>query len=142
VCAEFTVCCQYSFLLTHSHPFPLLLCRRQEAQRLGRILRKKRALPGAASAEEYDAFFYTLVSNDTQEVYFTAKRQQFLVDQGYAYKVIPSLLDVAGAEAGGLLLGSRDEQLNVLAAILAASEAEAANEELPVGDDVEGKKYV
>lgn len=69
--------------------------RRQEAQRLGRILRKKRARPGAAAAaaaaaaanggaapEEFDAFFYTLVSTDTQEVYFTAKRQQFLVDQG------------------------------------------------------------
>lgn len=33
----------------------------------GRILRKKKAKPGqAASAEEYDAFFYTLVTLDTQ----------------------------------------------------------------------------
>jgi hypothetical protein len=41
--------------------------RRQEAQRLGRILRKKKARPGAgAGAEEFDAFFYTLVSLDTQ----------------------------------------------------------------------------
>ena len=49
--------------------------RRQEAQRLGRILRKKKARPGglagggaggAAGEEEFDAFFYTLVSLDTQ----------------------------------------------------------------------------
>lgn len=34
---------------------------------VGRILRKKRAKPGqAGSGEEYDAFFYTLVSLDTQ----------------------------------------------------------------------------
>lgn len=31
-----------------------------------------------------------------QEVFFTAKRQQFLIDQGYSYKVIPSLLEAAG----------------------------------------------
>lgn len=30
-------------------------------------------------------------------MYFTAKRQQFLIDQGYSYKVIPSLLEAAGA---------------------------------------------
>ena len=47
--------------------------RRQEAQRLGRILRKKKARPGglaggmaAGGEEEFDAFFYTLVSLDTQ----------------------------------------------------------------------------
>lgn len=40
--------------------------RRQEAQRLGRILRKKKARLGVGEAEEFDAFFYTLVSNDTQ----------------------------------------------------------------------------
>jgi DNA excision repair protein ERCC-3 len=46
--------------------------RRQEAQRLGRILRKKKARPGqgsgqgAGAVEEFDAFFYTLVTLDTQ----------------------------------------------------------------------------
>ncbi|KAL4441851.1 hypothetical protein ABPG77_003767 [Micractinium sp. CCAP 211/92] len=109
--------------------------RRQEAQRLGRILRKKKARPGAPSgAEEFDAFFYTLLTLDTQEVYFTAKRQQFLIDQGYSYKVIPSLLEAAGPQAtDGLLLSSRDEQLDVLAAILAASDADLAEED--VGED-------
>ena len=39
--------------------------RRQEAQRLGRILRAKKD----CSTEEYNAFFYTLVSHDTMEMY-------------------------------------------------------------------------
>ena len=33
---------------------------------------------------------------DTQEMYFSAKRQQFLVDQGYAFKVVTNLLDATG----------------------------------------------
>jgi len=114
--------------------------RRQEAQRLGRILRKKKARAGSGvnPGEEFDAFFYSLVSTDTQEVYFTSKRQQFLIDQGYAYKVIPSLLEAAGVVAGDtsqLLLSSQDDQLDLLAAVLHASEAEIAAEELPDGGD-------
>ncbi|KAI9675856.1 MAG: DNA repair helicase RAD25 [Trizodia sp. TS-e1964] len=57
--------------------------RRQEAQRLGRILRAKRR-----NDEGFNAFFYSLVSKDTQEMYYSSKRQAFLVDQGYAFKVI------------------------------------------------------
>lgn len=57
--------------------------RRQEAQRLGRILRAKKG----AIAEEYNAFFYTLVSQDTMEMNYSRKRQRFLVNQGYSYKV-------------------------------------------------------
>lgn len=60
--------------------------RRQEAQRLGRILRAKRR-----NDEGFNAFFYSLVSKDTQEMYYSAKRQAFLVDQGYAFKVISHL---------------------------------------------------
>ena len=61
--------------------------RRQEAQRLGRILRAKRGAAGSGHESEFNAFFYTLVSRDTQEMYYSAKRQQFLIDQGYAFKV-------------------------------------------------------
>jgi DNA excision repair protein ERCC-3 len=111
--------------------------RRQEAQRLGRILRPKSAamqagktkrtaaiVPGNSSAaaaaatavgassssssashgssssssdagtssliEEVGsncAHFYTLVSQDTHEVFTSAKRQEYLIDQGYTYKV-------------------------------------------------------
>ncbi len=60
--------------------------RRQEAQRLGRILRAKRR-----SDDGFNAFFYSLVSKDTQEMYYSTKRQAFLVDQGYAFKVITHL---------------------------------------------------
>jgi len=60
--------------------------RRQEAQRLGRILRAKRR-----NDEGFNAFFYSLVSKDTQEMYYSHKRQAFLVDQGYAFKVITHL---------------------------------------------------
>ncbi len=52
---------------------------------------------GAQGAEEYNAFFYTLVSKDTQEMYYSTKRQQFLIDQGYSFKVITNLLDATGA---------------------------------------------
>ena len=65
--------------------------RRQEAQRLGRILRPK---PNADGSEGFNAIFYTLVSQDTSEMYYSAKRQQYLIDQGYTFKVvtdIPSL---------------------------------------------------
>lgn len=44
-----------------------------------------------AIAEEYNAFFYTLVSQDTMEMNYSRKRQRFLVNQGYAYKVITKL---------------------------------------------------
>ena len=33
------------------------------------------------------AHFYTLVSQDTHEVFTSAKRQEYLIDQGYTYKV-------------------------------------------------------
>ena len=42
-------------------------------------------------AEEYNAFFYSLVSQDTQEMHYSSKRQRFLVNQGYSYKVITKL---------------------------------------------------
>merc|ERR1712093_14617 len=60
--------------------------RRQEAQRLGRILRPKQRNPGDRS--KFNAFFYSLVSRDTQEMYYANRRQQFLVEQGYNYHVL------------------------------------------------------
>lgn len=42
----------------------------------GRILR-----PKPRSEEEHNAFFYSLVSTDTSEMYYSTKRQQFLIDQ-------------------------------------------------------------
>jgi DNA excision repair protein ERCC-3 len=51
--------------------------RQEEAQRLGRVLRPKEKL----------ASFYTLVSEDSVELDFAMKRQLFLTEQGYRYKI-------------------------------------------------------
>ena len=91
--------------------------RRQEAQRLGRILRPKKG----AIAEEYNAFFYSLVSQDTSEMYFARRRQRFLVNQGYAYKVITKL---AGMEDETLGLSTRDQQIDLLRQVMAVSDAD------------------
>jgi DNA excision repair protein ERCC-3 len=57
--------------------------RRQEAQRLGRILRPKENKEG-----KYQSYFYSLVSIGTDEVKYAIKRQKFLVKQGYSFKII------------------------------------------------------
>ncbi len=54
--------------------------RQEEAQRLGRILRPK--------ADGGQAHFYSLVSDDTDEVAFARNRQRFLAEQGYAYAIV------------------------------------------------------
>ena len=54
--------------------------RQEEAQRLGRIIRPKK---GANQAH-----FYSLVSHDTVEQEFAMKRQLFLCEQGYEYRII------------------------------------------------------
>ena len=46
--------------------------RRQEAQRLGRILR-----PKPRQGDELNAFFYTIVSKDTVDQIYATKRQRF-----------------------------------------------------------------
>lgn len=100
--------------------------RRQEAQRLGRVLRPKKGMV----AEEYNAFFYSLVSQDTQEMAYSAKRQRFLVDQGYSFKVITKL---AGMEEEDLSFSSKDEQQQLLQKVLAASDLDA-EEEVVLGE--------
>mmetsp|Transcript_8406 Transcript_8406/g.21355 ORF Transcript_8406/g.21355 Transcript_8406/m.21355 type:complete len:236 (+) Transcript_8406:3-710(+) len=66
--------------------------RRQEAQRLGRILRPK---SGDSFNVGWNAFFYSLISMDTAEMYFSHKRQKYLVDQGYTFKVIRNIKEIA-----------------------------------------------
>ncbi|KAI4471580.1 rad25/xp-b dna repair helicase [Holotrichia oblita] len=99
--------------------------RRQEAQRLGRILRAKKG----AIAEEYNAFFYTLVSQDTMEMHYSRKRQRFLVNQGYSYKVITKLAGMD--EESDLLYKTRDEQGQLLQQVLAASDIDCEDEKIP-----------
>ena len=56
----------------------------------GRILRPKRG------GGKFNAFFYSLISTDTSEVYYATKRQSFLVDQGYSFKVVAVYLFIGG----------------------------------------------
>lgn len=63
--------------------------RRQEAQRLGRILRPKTY----RDSQGFNAYFYSLVSRDTPEKAYAEKRQTFLVDQGYSFKIIADFDD-------------------------------------------------
>ena len=63
--------------------------RRQEAQRLGRILRPKQY----RDSEGFNAYFYSLVSRDTPEKAYAERRQTFLVDQGYAFTIIADFDD-------------------------------------------------
>lgn len=98
--------------------------RRQEAQRLGRILRAKKG----AIAEEYNAFFYTLVSQDTIEMSYSRKRQRFLVNQGYSYKVITHLAGIDQDQE--LFYKTREEQGQLLQQVLAASDADCEEERM------------
>ncbi|GAA5870231.1 hypothetical protein JCM16303_001935 [Sporobolomyces ruberrimus] len=102
--------------------------RRQEAQRLGRILRAKRR-----NDEGFNAFFYSLVSKDTQEMYYSSKRQGFLVDQGYAFKVITSLEGLN--QLDNLVYPTKAEQIELLQSVLLASESDA-----DLGTDVSASK--
>lgn len=66
--------------------------RKEEAQRLGRVLRPK------AGANQ--AHFYSIVTADTVEQDFALKRQLFLCEQGYEY-VIRDAAELCGHADGG-----------------------------------------
>ena len=65
--------------------------RQEEAQRLGRILRPK--------ADGGRARFYTVVSRDTNDTEYAQRRQRFLAEQGYAYRLVDAATVLAGAAA-------------------------------------------
>ncbi len=54
--------------------------RQEEAQRLGRILRPKR--------DGLLAHFYTLITRESRDEEYAAKRQLFLTEQGYRYDIL------------------------------------------------------
>jgi len=64
--------------------------RQEEAQRLGRILRPKH--------DGRQAHFYSVVARDTNDQEFAVRRQRFLAEQGYAYRIV---------DAGDVLVGDR-----------------------------------
>ncbi|MDQ6840518.1 MAG: DEAD/DEAH box helicase [Actinomycetota bacterium] len=53
--------------------------RQEEAQRLGRLLRPK--------GDGRQARFFSVVARDTNDQEFAARRQRFLAEQGYAYRI-------------------------------------------------------
>ena len=103
--------------------------RRQEAQRLGRILRAKRR-----NDDGFNAFFYSLVSKDTAEMYYSTKRQQFLIDQGYAFRVITHL--VGQEDLPDLAYKTQAEQTELLLSVLIANESDA-----DLGSDLTGAEW-
>ena len=79
--------------------------RQEEAQRLGRILRPKK--------HGLLAHFYALVTRDSRDQEFAAKRQLFLTEEGYRYEILydhevddyePVVLDVEAREPASRLL--------------------------------------
>ncbi|KAL6122563.1 hypothetical protein NUSPORA_00329 [Nucleospora cyclopteri] len=107
--------------------------RRQEAQRLGRILRaNKRNDPS------FKVYFYSLVSKDTSEMYYSAKRQQFLIDQGYSFNTITSIPELARKD--DLLFKTKHQQKELLASLLLATEKDLESEESEDADKIIVKK--
>lgn len=109
--------------------------RRQEAQRLGRILRaKKNSAAALANSGDgyYNAYFYSLVSKDTKEMAYSIKRQRFLVNQGYSFKVVTHLHGIENDKT--LPLGKREEQIEMLQTIMEARVEDADEEsDMPEG---------
>lgn len=102
--------------------------RRQEAQRLGRILR-----PKANASGGFNAFFYTLISTDTHEMFYSNKRQQYLVDQGYTFKVVTELFEPDTFHG---VYTKKDAQRQLLNEVLSADvESAAKDENAAIRDD-------
>ena len=101
-----------------------------------------------SSMQEFNAYFYSLVSQDTLEMAYARKRQSFLVDQGYAYKVRRScfhffsvtfslqvVTEIDGMSEAQLLLSTKEERTLLLHDALMASDAELTIEAVPEQDD-------
>lgn len=104
--------------------------RRQEAQRLGRILRAKKGMQNG-----YNAFFYSLVTPDTEEMYHATKRKQFLIDQGYEYKLITHLEGLEDNEH--LIYRDLTKQIELLNTVLLAAASDLDDEDLDIADAIE-----
>jgi len=104
--------------------------RRQEAQRLGRILRPKPRMD-----EEYNAFFYSIVSKDTAEMFYSAKRQEFLIEQGYSFRVLTGL---ARPGDPSLCLADWPAQRDLLAKVMATGDKSGALERSGADEAVPG----
>lgn len=63
------------------------------------------------------------------EMNYSRKRQRFLVNQGYAYKVITKLAGMEEEQA--MMYKTREEQGQLLQQVLSASDMDAEEERIP-----------
>lgn len=100
--------------------------RRQEAQRLGRILR-----PKDSGVRNQKAYFYTLLSQDTHEMRYSSKRQKFLVDQGYSFKVFNDITSHIKKKSNELkLMKTKADELQLLETLMAQDDNAATTENI------------
>lgn len=65
-------------------------------------------------------------------MYYSTKRQQYLIDQGYAFKVVT---DLPHKDDPTIFYTKAEEQMELLTKILAVDDKEGAEEELAVDAD-------
>jgi len=109
--------------------------RRQEAQRLGRILR-----PKEKSKSRYNAFFYSIVSLQTEETVYSQKRQTYLIDQGFAFKILTNkdfVYDKDPTLKRSFKMSSRQEQEDFLIEVLSVEEGKGLNKPRESDDEEE-----
>ena len=75
----------------------------------------------------YPDLHNTLISTDTKEMYFSTKRQQYLIDQGYTFKVVQDLADIADRES--VLLTSTAQEIQLLNKVICFNYAQYDEEE-------------
>ncbi|CAD2087267.1 DNA repair helicase RAD25, putative [Plasmodium vinckei lentum] len=112
--------------------------RRQEAQRLGRIIRPKNRANEKKNINDPDSFFYSLVSKDTIEMCYSDKRQRFLINQGYAYNVLSD--NIVDFNKLNLVYKNKKIQDNLLKCILASTDDGNNDEDDDAFEDMNFKK--
>ncbi|KAF1791205.1 ERCC3/RAD25/XPB helicase, C-terminal domain [Phytophthora cactorum] len=89
--------------------------------------------PKANATGGFNAFFYTLISTDTHEMFYSNKRQQYLVDQGYTFKVVTDLFEPGSFEG---VFTRKEDQRALLNEVLSADvESAAKDENAAIRDD-------
>ncbi|EFC41711.1 predicted protein [Naegleria gruberi] len=102
--------------------------RRQEAQRLGRILRPK-------NGTNKQAYFYSLVSQDTKEMFFATKRQQFLTNQGYSFRVLADIQKYYSSNrVETKFMKTKEDELEFLKLVKNAKDVNGKLEDIPNDD--------
>jgi DNA excision repair protein ERCC-3 len=97
-------------------------------------LKNKKYLLRAKSGnnlDDYNAYFYSIISSDTREVYFSMKRRRYLIEQGYNYHLLEN---IPPKDAQNLVYQKPEEIKQLLLNVLATDETEGDIEK--IDDDV------